>query len=116
MATADEENWSGPLTGPVVTRDGHSVPLPHPEIFQALSPRVQLLFDDGKVRLEVEAFDGEHARTRVVGGGSLSDRKGVSVVGAVLPLSPLTPKDRVDLDYALDLGEDWTALSFVQQP
>ena len=92
------------------------VSLPHAEIFQALSPGVQLLLDDGKVRLQVEAADGEHARTRVVVGGSLSDRKGVSVVGAVLPLSPLTAKDRVDLDYALDLGADWIALSFVQQP
>jgi pyruvate kinase len=93
-----------------------AVSLPHPEIFQALSPGVQLLLDDGKVRLEVEAADGEHAQTRVVVGGTLSDRKGVSVVGALLPLSPLTAKDRVDLDYALDLGADWIALSFVQQP
>jgi len=92
------------------------VSLPHPEIFRALSPGVQLLLDDGKVRLEVEASDEEHARTRVLVGGSLSDRKGVSVIGAVLPLSPLTPKDRIDLDYALDLGADWIALSFVQQP
>ncbi|MBR0934378.1 pyruvate kinase [Bradyrhizobium jicamae] len=92
------------------------VSLPHPEIFQALAPGVQLLLDDGKVRLEVETSDGERAQTRVVVGGPLSDRKGVSVVGAVLPLSPLTPKDRVDLDYALELGVDWIALSFVQKP
>jgi len=38
----------------------------------------------------------------VVVGGALSDRKGVSVVGAVLPLSALTPKNRTDLAYALD--------------
>jgi pyruvate kinase len=92
------------------------VSLPHPEIFQALLPGVEILLDDGKVRLQVEDADGERARTRVVVGGSLSDRKGVSVVGAVLPLSPLTAKDRVDLDYALHLGADWIALSFVQQP
>jgi pyruvate kinase len=92
------------------------VSLPHPEIFRALSPGVQLLLDDGKVRLEVEACDGGHARTRVVVGGTLSDRKGVSVVGAILPLSALTPKDRADLAYALELGADWIALSFVQQP
>ena len=45
----------------------------------------------------------------------MSDRKGVSVVGAVLPLSALTPKDRIDLAYALALGVDWIALSFVQR-
>src|SRR6266850_183306 len=47
---------------------------------------------------------------------TLSVRKGVSVVGAVLPLSALTPKDRVDLAYGLELGADWIALSFVQRP
>jgi pyruvate kinase len=92
------------------------VSLPHPEIFKALSPGVQLLLDDGKVRLEVEKCNAGHAWTRILVGGALSDRKGVSVVGAILPLSPLTEKDRVDLAYALDLGVDWVALSFVQHP
>src|SRR6478736_10237904 len=92
------------------------VSLPHPEIFKALSPGVQLLLDDGKVRLEVEKCDERRATTRVLVGGALSDRKGVSVVGAILPLSPLTEKDRVDLAYALELGVDWIALSFVQKP
>ena len=92
------------------------VSLPHPEIFKALSPGVQLLLDDGKVRLEVERSNERSATTRVLVGGVLSDRKGVSVVGAILPLSPLTEKDRVDLAYALELGVDWIALSFVQKP
>ncbi len=96
--------------------DKTRVSMPHPEIFQALAPGVQLLLDDGKVRLEVLSAKGQTARTRVVVGGPLSDRKGVSVVGAVLPLSALTPKDRTDLVYALELGVDWIALSFVQSP
>jgi pyruvate kinase len=77
---------------------------------------VQLLLDDGKVRLEVETCSSDQAMTRVLVGGVLSDRKGVSVVGAVLPLSALTPKDRIDLAYGLELGADWIALSFVQRP
>jgi pyruvate kinase len=48
------------------------VSLPHPEIFQALSPGVEIVLDDGKVRLQVEAADGERACTRVVVGGSRS--------------------------------------------
>ena len=55
-------------------------------------------------------------RRRVLVGGTLSDRKGVSVVGAVLPVSALTEKDRRDLAFALPLGVDWVALSFVQRP
>jgi pyruvate kinase len=83
---------------------------------QALSPGVQLLLDDGKVRLEVESCGPGKATTRILVGRALSDRKGVSVVGAVLPLSALTPKDRIDLAYGLELGADWIALSFVQRP
>ena len=49
-------------------------------------------------------------------GGELSDRKGVNVPNAVLPISALTPKDRSDLDFALKIGVDWVALSFVQRP
>ena len=66
------------------------VPLPHPEVFAALSPGVQLLIDDGKIRLEVEKADKSTATARVLVGGKLSERKGVSVVGAVLPVSALT--------------------------
>ncbi len=54
--------------------------------------------------------------TRVIVGGDISDRKGVSVPDVVLPLSALTAKDRRDLDTALELGADWIALSFVQRP
>ncbi len=52
----------------------------------------------------------------MVVGGKLSERKGVNVPGVVLPISALTPKDRRDLDFALELGADWIALVFVQRP
>jgi pyruvate kinase len=92
------------------------IPLPHPEVFAALAPGVHLLIDDGKMRLEVEDATAETATAQVLIPGSLSERKGVSVVGAVLPVSALTEKDRRDLDFALSLGVDWVALSFVQRP
>ena len=96
--------------------DQRRVGMPHPEIFQALKPGVELLLDDGKVRLVVESCGPEHAETRVMVGGALSNRKGVSVIGAVLPVSAMTEKDHRDLDFALDTGADWVALSFVQRP
>ncbi|WP_029010482.1 pyruvate kinase [Azospirillum halopraeferens] len=96
--------------------DGVRAGMPHPEIFAALEPGAELLLDDGRVRLRVETCSSGHADTVVVTGGRLSDRKGVNVPGVVLPLSPLTGKDRVDLAFALDQGVDWVALSFVQRP
>ncbi|MDR3448634.1 MAG: pyruvate kinase [Alphaproteobacteria bacterium] len=92
------------------------VQLPHPEIFAALKEGSNLLLDDGKIRLRVVACGKDYAETIVVAGTKLSDRKGVNVPDVVLPLSPLTPKDRADLAAALDMGADWIALSFVQRP
>lgn len=90
--------------------------LPHPEIFAALKPGADVLLDDGKLRLRVEQCGTNFAHTRVVAGGPLSERKGVNVPGVILPLSALTGKDRKDLDFGLELGVDWVALSFVQRP
>ncbi|MEC8062499.1 MAG: pyruvate kinase, partial [Pseudomonadota bacterium] len=95
---------------------GKRVNLPHPEIFAAVSAGTELLLDDGKIRLRVEAVAAERVQTTVLVGGRLSDRKGVNVPGAVLPISALSEKDRADLRFALDLGVDWVALSFVQRP
>ncbi|MBV8046225.1 MAG: pyruvate kinase [Paludibacterium sp.] len=92
------------------------VGLPHPEIFAALKPGSELLLDDGRVKLEVVSCTPTEAETVVRTAGDLSDRKGVNVPGVVLPLSPLTTKDRQDLDFGMTLGVDWVALSFVQRP
>ena len=98
--------------------DGNAdrVTLPHPEIFAALSPGQDLLVDDGRVRLRALETSLEHALCEVIVAGTISDRKGVNVPGTVLPISALTDKDRRDLAFALELGVDWVALSFVQRP
>jgi len=95
--------------------DGTRVHLPHPEILAALRPGHALLLDDGKVRLIAEDTTPHRAITRVVIGGRMSDRKGVSLPDTDLPVSAMTPKDRADLDAALNTGVDWIALSFVQR-
>jgi len=92
------------------------VSLPHPEIFAAVQPGSDLLLNDGKLRLRVLESGEDFARTEVITGGSLTDRKGVNVPGVILPLSPLTEKDRTDLAFGLDLEVDWVGLSFVQRP
>lgn len=91
-------------------------PLPHPEIFEAVVDGADLLIDDGNIRLTVREHGKDFAVTEVVTGGVISDRKGVNVPGLVLPISPLTEKDRRDLSFGLDLGVDYVGLSFVQRP
>ena len=95
--------------------DATRAPLLHPEIFAALTEGAQLLINDGKIRLKVLEFDERHAVTEIVVGGEISGNKGVNVPELYLPISPLTDKDRRDLDYALELGVDWVAISFVQR-
>ncbi|MBT3911551.1 MAG: pyruvate kinase [Rhodospirillaceae bacterium] len=96
--------------------DGRRAPLPHPEVFAALEPGMGLLVDDGKIRLEVTDVSVDFADTKVINGGDISNHKGVNVPDAVLELSPLTEKDRGDLRFALQVGVEWIALSFVQRP
>ncbi len=90
--------------------------LPHPEIFGAIEPGHIMLLDDGKIRLQVKQASAEKIVAEVIYGGTLSDRKGVSLPDTVIPLSAMTQKDRADLAYTIELGIDWLALSFVQRP
>jgi pyruvate kinase len=96
--------------------DSTRVHLPHPEIFAGVEPGHTLLLDDGKIRLVAIEAGKQRIVTRVEVGGKLSDRKGVSLPDTVIPFSALTPKDRSDLDAALDAGIDWVGLSFIQRP
>ncbi len=96
--------------------DASRAPLLHPEIFAALTVGAQLLVNDGKIRLKVIEFTDTSALTEIIVGGEISSNKGVNVPDLYLPISPLTDKDRADLSYALSLGVDWVAMSFVQRP
>jgi pyruvate kinase len=93
-----------------------TIPLPHPEVMAAISPGERLLIDDGRVTMVVQAVDDSHIEASVMKGGWISNRKGVNLPDTIIQLSPLTAKDRDDLEFGLDLGVDWVALSFVQRP
>src|SRR5262249_56225566 len=88
---------------PGTAEGGH---LPHPEILAALEPGHTLLLDDGKIRLTAVETTRERAIARVEVGGKLSARKGVSLPDTTISASALTPKDRTDLEAALDAGID----------
>jgi len=96
--------------------DEKRVSISNPEIYPSLEPGVELLLDDGKLKLVVEQNNGDSIDTKVLVGGILSNHKGINIPGAILPMSALTEKDRRDLQFALNIGVDWIALSFVQRP
>ena len=96
--------------------DRRRAQLAHPEVFAALEDGMDLLIDDGRLRLTVSKCGADYADCKVVIGGRLSDRKGVNLPHVLLPMGAMTAKDQVDLRFALDAGIDWVALSFVQRP
>lgn len=95
------------------TSDTDTIPVPHPEILDVLEEGDTILVDDGKFILTViEAGKKKIVRAEVP--GKISNRKGFTVRGKALPVRALTEKDHVDLEYALSIGVDLVALSFVQ--
>ena len=93
--------------------DGHII-MPHAELMQACVAGTILKFDDGKLQVTVQDNDGNTITAKVDVPGILSDRKGINVINAVLPMSAMTDKDRIDMEFALSQNVDFIALSFVQ--
>ena len=83
-------------------------------ISEVLRPGHDILIDDGHVRLLVQEVEHGRARCLVIVGGEVKSHKGVNLPGVPVPIPSLTKKDLDDLDFALALGVDFVALSFVR--
>lgn len=79
-------------------------------------PGDRLLVNDGKIELRVLAVDTDDVHCEVVHGGPVSDNKGISLPGVAVSVPPLSEKDIEDLKFALELGVDMVAMSFVRAP
>ncbi|MGP3968690.1 pyruvate kinase [Streptomyces sp. 6N223] len=73
-----------------------------------------ILINDGNVSLQVTEVDGPRVRTIVIEGGVISDHKGINLPGVAVNVPALSDKDVEDLEFALRLGCDMVALSFVR--
>jgi len=116
----------GDLPGPVTLKsDEHIVvageptedselPISPAVIGEVLQPGHEVLIDDGHIRLRVEKVERGRAHCAVITGGVVTAHKGVNVPGVPVPIPSLTRKDMDDLDFALELGVDFVALSFVR--
>ncbi|MFN3340027.1 MAG: pyruvate kinase, partial [Dietzia sp.] len=79
-------------------------------------PGDRLLVDDGNIGLTVQRVEGEDVHCVVTEGGTVSNNKGVSLPGMNVSVPALSEKDIADLRFALALGVDFIALSFVRSP
>lgn len=79
-----------------------------------VKPGDLLLIDDGKVTLKATAVDATTVTTVVEVGGFVSNNKGINLPGVAVNVPALSDKDEDDLRWALQLGADMIALSFVR--
>ena len=117
----------GELAEPVVLHTGDRIrvcaeevaidgelPIAPAVIGDVLEPGHEVLIDDGRVRLRVDAVEAGRATCAVVVGGLVSSHKGVTRPGVPVPIPSLTRKDLADLDWAVETGVDFVALSFIR--
>jgi pyruvate kinase len=101
------------VVGEDASRDGE-LPVSPSVIGDVLQPGHEVLIDDGLVRLRVDAVARGRARCSVLVGGVVTAHKGVNLPGVPIPIPAITRKDVADLEFALELGVDFVALSFVR--
>ena len=92
------------------------IPSQYAELPGDVRPGDRILLDDGMIELRVLAIAGSEVSCTVLNGGVLKDRKGMNLPGVPVSAPALTDKDRADARFALDLGVDYLALSFVRSP
>ena len=109
LVEGDEVNVTSEANG-----EPRNLPVSPPVLQQVLLPGHNVLIDDGRVRLRVDEVAGRAPRRPSLVGGRVESHKGVNLPGVAVPIPSLTEKDLRDLEFALELGVDYVALSFVR--
>ncbi len=91
-----------------------TIPVQYEHLPEDVKPGERILIDDGLLELQVLGVNGPNIFCRVITGGPLTDNKGVNLPGSDLSAPSITEKDAADLQFALEHGVDWVALSFVR--
>ncbi|MFI9231993.1 pyruvate kinase [Streptomyces rimosus] len=99
---------------PGVEGDRHCCGTTYEGLADDVTPGERVLVDDGKVTLQVTGVRGTEVHTKVIEGGMVSDHKGLNLPGVAVSVPALSEKDCEDLRWALRIGADIIALSFVR--
>ena len=102
------------LVPAATTNSGDGIPFPQPDVLKNLRPGHQVFIADGTVRLEVLESSSQGIKTLVRTGGDLSSFKGVNLPGVAIDRPVLTDDDKVALQFGVEQGVDWVAISFVR--
>jgi pyruvate kinase len=101
-------------TDEVLGRPG-LIPTTYSNLPADAKPGGRLLINDGAIELKVISISGNTVTCKVIAGGQVGDHKGINLPGTSVSAPSLTEKDREDLDFCLDIGVDFVALSFVRK-
>ncbi len=93
-----------------------SIHVNYKELVDVLSVGDKLTVDNGLINFEVLEKQGEQMVCRVLDGGTLGSKKHVNLPGIKVNLPAITPKDRRDIQFAIEHDIDFIALSFVRSP
>ena len=101
------------LTGAETETAAGVISVAHPSLHRHVSAGQRILLDNGLMELRVEQVRAGLITCVVVRGGELGANKGVNIPVSDLGIPSFTGKDREDLEFGLDMGVDWIAMSFV---
>lgn len=99
-----------------VVGDSFHASISYPNLAKEIELGQRILVDDGNVEFLIREIRGDEIVAEAMNSGFLLPKKGVNLPGVALSVPSLTDKDRDDLEFALGLGVDFVALSFVRKP
>ena len=103
------------ITTREVTGGAGCIPSQYRDLTGDVAEGNRILLDDGNIELEVSTVSGDDISCTVIAGGVLKDHKGMNLPGTDVSAPSLTEADREDARFALELGVDFLALSFVRR-
>ncbi|MDE6317610.1 MAG: pyruvate kinase [Muribaculaceae bacterium] len=99
---------------PDLLSSGECIALSYPRIADDVHPGDHMLIDDGELDFVIDRIDSNVIYTTALNSGHLGARKSVNIPGVAINLPSLTPRDITNIGYAIDLGIDFIAHSFVR--
>ena len=94
--------------------DKQNIHLSYPDIANDVKAGMHLLIDDGELDFLIDSIDGKTLRCTALNDGELGSRKSVNIPGASIKLPSLTQRDIQNIGYAIEMGVDFIAHSFVR--
>ncbi|MBI2475281.1 pyruvate kinase [Candidatus Uhrbacteria bacterium] len=93
---------------------GSKIPITYKQLHKDVKVGHRFLIDDGLIELKIIKVIGKDIHAKVENGGTVTSHKGLNFPDSKLSVSSLTQKDRDDVEFAVQIGVEWIALSFVK--